>query len=85
MPKERTVSLYAEQYGDYSGAKAHSLRNGFTLKDAARTGSQASVVNAAIIRNAKVGVPFTAGDAFAWQKKENGDGRQTLKTLRDHL
>ena len=82
MPNIRTVSL--DKSRDYSGKKAHTLCNGYTLRNAANPGSQASVANAAIVHNARLGVTFTASDVFQWQKKENDEGR-TLATLPDHL
>jgi hypothetical protein len=70
---------------DYSGAKAHTLRNGYTLRNAATHGKQAAVVNIAIINNAQLGVTFTAEDAFRWQTDEAGNGRSSIRTLTDHL
>jgi len=70
---------------DYSGAKAHTLRNGYTLQNAAYPGKQAAVVNTAIINNAELGVTFTAEDVCRWQSQEEGEGRGSIETLTDHL
>lgn len=70
--------------GRHYGPEAHTLLNGYTLLTAAKDGSQASVANEAIARNAQPGVPFTVKDVYQWQKTIAGEGR-SLNTLTAHL